>query len=95
MKLQKSSPTVFWKPEAPKIRRYPVFAFIIETNEQTSRTMELLRRYPGPSDVGLYFTKEQKKLKGKNFRINAGEPKLLQSLKDLLGEENVVWKGRI
>ncbi len=66
-----------------------------ETNEQTSRTMELLRRYPGPSDVGLYFTKEQKKLKGKNFRINAGEPKLLQSLKELLGEENVVWKGRI
>lgn len=66
-----------------------------ETGAQTGQVMELLRDYPGPADVGLYFEKEQKKIKGKNFRVNAGDPALLESLKQLLGEGNVVWKERM
>ncbi len=66
-----------------------------EQDTQTNQVLEMLRKYPGPSDVGLYFEKEQKKLKGKNFRINAGEPALIQGLKRILGDENVVWTERM
>lgn len=65
-----------------------------ESDEKTGRVMDMLRAYPGPADVGLYFEKEQKKVKGKNFRINAAAPALLTGLQHLLGEENVVWTER-
>lgn len=65
-----------------------------EADEMTDSVMELLMEYPGPEEIGLYFQAENKKVKGKNFRVDAKKPALIQELKRMLGEENVVWRER-
>lgn len=65
-----------------------------ENDTSTGIVMELLREYPGPEEVGIYFAAEEKRVKGKNFRVDATKPQLIYDLQRVLGEENVVWRER-
>lgn len=64
----------------------------INTIDEQNSVKQLLLKYPGKHAVIVYYAEEKQSMQLQNkFSVNGSE-NLLQQLKQILGDKNVVWK---